>query len=82
MIIFEFRFEEHFQTACRLLEAYQLPFDCEMAREEWRPNLIWLFEDNVRTETQAEVLRKARAYEQMDHFQQRRSTVLNLAVPQ
>lgn len=82
MIIFEFRFQEHFHTVCRLLEAYQVPFDCETAREEWRPSLIWLFEEGVRTETQAEIIRKARSYEQMDHFQRRRAEVPNLAVPQ
>ena len=82
MIVFEFRFHEHFQSVCRLLESYQLPFDCEAAREEWRPSYIWLFEESVRTETQEQVLRKARAYEQVDRFRQRRASMPNLAVPQ
>jgi len=82
MIILEFRFHQHFHQVCRLLENHGIPFEFETAREEWRPSLVWLFEEHVEEEGRSVVLRQARSLEALDHFQQRHAAVLNLAVPQ
>lgn len=82
MIILEFRLQDHFLSASTLLETCKLPFEFETAQDPWRPNLIWLFEESVRTESQREGLVKARRLEKVDHFLQKQQGTLNLAVPQ
>ena len=82
MIVLEFRFRENFQAACRLLEAGGLTFEFETAREEWRPSLLWLFEEALASDDHRGALSLAQGFERKDRFQRRHASVLNLAVPQ
>ena len=82
MIILEFRFQENFQAASRLLEAGGLSFEFETAREDWRPSLIWLFEEQIGSEAHRAALKLARGQERADRAQARPHAGSNLAVPQ
>ncbi|BDU76951.1 hypothetical protein [Mesoterricola sediminis] len=82
MIIYEFTSQAHFHAACRLFEAAGVRFDVEAAHEEWRPNLLWLFEDAVATGAQWKAVEQARQYERADRWQRRHQPLPQLAVPQ
>ena len=81
MIILEFRFIQHCLAASRILEQHQVAHQSEISREAWRPSLIFLFPDDVRTAPQREALARARRLEQTDRHLQLRCPTPNLAVP-
>jgi len=82
MILLEFRIDENFRAARRLLEASGLPIQLEAPPEPWRPSLLWLFEEQLVDEVQRRALVQARNLEKLDRFQQRQFATLNLAIPQ
>ena len=81
MIILEFQCQDFFKNASRLLEACNLPFLSQVSLQEWRPSLIYFFEDEIRTGRQREALKRARDFEREDRRQQNRQELPNLADP-
>jgi hypothetical protein len=81
MIILEFRSQEIFQKASAILKNNKLSCISELSSEEWQPSSIFMFEDAVRSDSQREVLRQARALEKEDQQQRKIHQELNLAVP-
>ena len=81
MIILEFRFSAGFQAACELLGDCRVPFLCESALDPWGSNLIYFFEEDVRTGAQAEALGQARNLERADRSEREGHHLPNLAIP-
>jgi len=81
MIILEFRFQEIFNNVRKILKKSRISFQCEEAMEDWRSNLIFFFEDSIRTVSQREALVHARDFEKMDHNHQKWHQGANLGVP-
>ena len=81
MIILEFRFTKHCLAASRLLDKHQVPHKSEISGDAWRPSLVFLYPEDVRTAPQREALARARRLEQADRHLQLRCPTPNLAVP-
>ena len=82
MIVLEFRCPELFTSACSLLKARKLQFFAEAALESWRPSVIFLFEEDIRTGPDRKALCQARDFEREDYGRQKPHAWPNLAVPQ
>jgi len=82
MVVLEFRSPKNFNAAYKILKTQHIPFRSERSADDWRPNLIYFFEPDIRTNIQWEALSRARELEREEHHQQVRSFLPNLAVPQ
>ena len=81
MIILEFRFPENFHAASRILEAHRIPYASDLSTVEWRPSLLYLFAEDLRTDAQREAIQHMRSIEGRDRVQRKLCPDFNLAVP-
>lgn len=81
MIVLEFRSAEAFRRGAAILEDVGVPFGAEAPAMDFRPHLIWFFQDDIRSPGQREALVRVRSLEPNSRRWNADFSVPNLAVP-
>jgi hypothetical protein len=81
MIVLEFRSAEAFRRGSAILAAVGIPFGAEAPAMDFRPHLIWFFQDDIRSPGQREALVRVRALEPGGRRLTTDFSAPNLAVP-
>jgi hypothetical protein len=81
MIVLEFRSAEAYRKGAAILAAVGIPFGSEAPAMDYRPHLIWFFQDDIRSPDQREAMIRARSLEPNSRGLKSDFSVPNLAVP-
>jgi hypothetical protein len=81
MIILEFRDPALFDQASKELKRHKVQCVAEPSMATFRSSYIFLFEEQVRTESHRRALDQARCLEAEGHSRQRFTALPNLALP-
>jgi hypothetical protein len=81
MIVLEFRSAEAFQRGAAILAAVGVPFGAEAPVMDFRPHLIWFFQDDIRSPGQREALVRVRSLAPGGRRPNADFSAPNLAVP-
>jgi len=81
MILLEFRFRTSFQKACAILGRCGVAYLADPAVDDCGANVIYFFEEDIRTDAQSDALTQARLLEAGDRGRRNRNLLPNLAIP-
>jgi len=81
VLVLEFRLVENFLSATRALEKTRIPFQARSAEADFRPNRVWLFQEDASLPGQKEALRRVRLLEREEQQRIPVRALPNLADP-
>ena len=81
MIVLEFHSSEAFRRGTAILAAVGIPFGSEAPTMDFRPHLIWFFQDDIRSPGQRDALVRVRSLALNGRRRHADLSVPNLAIP-
>ena len=81
MIVLEFHSSEAFRRGAAILAAVGIPFGSEGPAMDFRPHLIWFFQDDIRSPGQRDALARVRSLAPNGRRRQADLSEPNLAIP-